>query len=285
MRLLMRLGRRIGMKLTTDQLPQLGMGCWAIGGEFYSGETPFGYVGADDAESVRTLQAALDSGICLFDTAAVYGAGRSERLIGKAFGSRQDIVVVTQFGIAFDEPSKKTLGDATDPSERESAIDASLRRLRRDRIDVLLLHLNTLSPKRAEPQFSLLESICESGKVGVYGWSTDFPESVLAFSDRPRFSAVEHAMNVFYDAPDIQPVINRHNLTGLIRSPLAMGVLTGKFDADSQICPGDIRATNAYWLDFFSDGRVRAEYLQTLDAVKECLRTGCRTRRRAHYVG
>jgi len=161
----------------------LGMGCWAIGGPFYHGEESLGWGAVDDDESIRTLHAAYDHGIRIFDTAAVYGAGHSEEVVGKALGKHQDSIIVTKLGLNFDEKSKELTGPESDPAAVLPAIEASLKRLQRESIDLLLLHLNDLSPKEAEPLFAEMDKACQQGKVASIGWSTDYPESIEAMSD------------------------------------------------------------------------------------------------------
>ena len=86
----------------TNTTAPLGMGCWPIGGAMFHGDTSLGYTGADDAESLRTIHAALEGGITLFDTAAAYGAGHAERLLGKALKDRPEAVIVTKIGIGIE---------------------------------------------------------------------------------------------------------------------------------------------------------------------------------------
>ena len=76
-----------------DQVPRIGMGCWAIGGPFYDGDVPLGWGDVDDNESIRALEASCDAGVRYFDTAAGYGSGHSERLVGQAFGDRDDVIM------------------------------------------------------------------------------------------------------------------------------------------------------------------------------------------------
>jgi aryl-alcohol dehydrogenase-like predicted oxidoreductase len=84
---------RSGIKVSA-----LGMGCWAIGGPFWSGETPIGWGEVNDEESIRALHQALDLGVNLFDTANVYGAGHSERILARAFENRRsEVVIATKF--------------------------------------------------------------------------------------------------------------------------------------------------------------------------------------------
>lgn len=265
------------MKLLGTEIAPLGMGCWPIGGPFYAGDEPLGFSGAEDGESLRTIHAALDAGIRLFDTAAVYGAGHAERLLGKALKDRPEALIISKIGMGFDEGSKQVLEDETNPATVLPAIERCLGRLQRDCIDVMLLHLNALPVETAAPIFAEMEKARQAGKIRAYGWSTDFPASAEAMAGQQGFLGIEHAMNVFVDVPTIQAAVERHDLVAFIRSPLAMGILTGKFDRDSKMAEDDVRASNAVWRDYFQDGRVAPKYLNGLAAVKELLQTGGRT--------
>ena len=190
---------------------------------------PLGYAEAEDGESLRTIHAALEAGIRLFDTAAVYGAGNAERLLGIALKDRPDAMVISKIGMGFDEETKQVLGDETEPAAVLPAIERCLRRLQRDCIDVMLLHLNELPVEAARPLFEEMAKARKAGKIRAFGWSTDIPESAAAMAGLEGFIGIEHAMNVFIDVPSIQATVERHDLVAFIRSPLAMGVLTGKF--------------------------------------------------------
>ncbi len=254
----------------------LGMGCWPIGGPMFSGDQSLGYANSDDDQSLRTIHAALAAGITLFDTAAAYGAGHAERLLGRALTNRPDALIVTKIGIAIDEVSKQLIGDQTDPASVQPAIDRCLSRLRRDRIDLLLLHQNGLPVPEAVAVFDEMENARQAGKIRAYGWSTDFSENIPAVAGRPGFGAVEHAMNVLLDAPRMQAAVRDNRLIALIRSPLAMGVLTGKYDARSVMQPDDIRATSNPKTPYFRDARINPDFLARRDAVRELLATGGR---------
>ncbi len=265
------------MKFLDQDISPIGMGCWAIGGPFYLGDEPLGYGEVDDAESTRAIHAALEAGIRLFDTANVYGAGHSERVLGAALTGHPEALIVSKFGMRFDEDTKQVLDGGITAQDVIPEIDASLRRLGRDRIDVMLLHLNALPVDQASPLFDALETAREAGKIRAYGWSTDFPDSARAMAGRPGFVAVQHAVNVFRDAPTMQGVVEAENLTALIRSPLAMGILTGKFDGTSTIPQNDVRVRKGHWHDYFSDGKVTPKYLDRLGAIRELLQTGGRS--------
>ncbi|MEX0366670.1 MAG: aldo/keto reductase [Ruegeria sp.] len=259
------------MKFLDREISPLGMGCWPIGGPMFTGDQPLGYANSDDAESVRTIHAALDGGITLFDTAAAYGAGHAERLLARALKGRQDALIVTKIGITIDEDSKRLTFEDTEPDTVLPAIEACLSRLGRDCIDVVLLHQNGLSVEQAGPVFDEMEKACAAGKIRSYGWSTDFSDSAAAFADRPRFRTIEHAMNVLIDAPRMQDVVRDRNLTALIRSPLAMGLLSGKYGAGSKMSDQDIRATSNLVTRYFQDATANPAFLAQLDAVRDLL--------------
>ena len=98
------------------EISALGMGCWAIGGPFWADKTPLGWGEVDDSESIRAIHTAIDNGVNFFDTANVYGAGHSERVLGQALsGRRSQVVIATKFNAVFDETSRQVTGDDATP--------------------------------------------------------------------------------------------------------------------------------------------------------------------------
>lgn len=265
------------MNFLNQKINPLGMGCWPIGGPMFSGDQPLGYTNSDDAESIRTIHAALAGGITLFDTAAAYGAGHAERLLARALKKRPDALIVTKIGIAIDEETKQLTGDEVEPETVLPAIERCLARLERDRIDLLLLHQNGLPVPQAEAIFDEMDKAVAAGKVRAYGWSTDFSESAAAVSSRESFVAIEHAMNVLVSPPRIQQVVRDDALTALIRSPLAMGLLTGKYGAEALIPDTDIRGTSNPKTDYFINAKSNPQMLAQLDALRDLLTTDGRT--------
>lgn len=265
------------MRFLDQEINPLGMGCWPIGGPMFSGDQPLGYANSDDAESIRTIHAALAGGITLFDTAAAYGAGHAERLLARALKGNPDALIVTKIGIAINEESKQLTGDETEPESVLPAIDRCLSRLERDRIDLLLLHQNSLPVPQAEAIFDEMEKAVTAGKVRAFGWSTDFAESVSAVAARDAFVAVEHAMNILINPPRIQAAVKKNQLTALIRSPLAMGLLTGKYGPEAIMPSDDIRATSNPKSDYFVGARPNPAMLSRLETVRDLLTTGGRS--------
>jgi aryl-alcohol dehydrogenase-like predicted oxidoreductase len=88
----------------------LGLGCWAIGGAVAAGEEPRGWAGVSDADAVRALHRAVELGVTLFDTADVYGAGHSERLLCSVLAAHPEVLVATKFGNTFDEDARQLTG-------------------------------------------------------------------------------------------------------------------------------------------------------------------------------
>lgn len=253
------------------------MGCWAIGGPFWSGDVPVGYSGTNDFDSTRAIHAAWAAGVRVFDTSSVYGAGHSETLLGEALNSRPDAIIVSKFGHSFDEETKQMTGSKFDTDYIIDSIEQSRKRLQRDQIDVMLLHLNDLSIEKAMPVFDTLEKLRSLGHVASFGWSTDFPESLNAAADRAGFTAVQHSMNLFFDAPSLSAVAEKHDVVQLIRSPLAMGVLTGKYSDGKRVANDDVRGNDAQWQGYFEGGSASPDYARQLDAVRDLITVGGRT--------
>jgi aryl-alcohol dehydrogenase-like predicted oxidoreductase len=263
--------------LNDQRIPALGLGCWAIGGPFYAGETPLGWGEVDDAVSTRAIETAVDLGVKFFDTAQCYGAGHSESILGKALKSKPDVQIGTKVGFAIDSATKQLTGEMHTSSRIKASIEQSLLRLQRDHIDLIHLHLNELPIEDAATIFECLAGLRREGKVLSFGWSTDFPDRASAFADMDGFVAIQHAMNVFYRADMLMPTIEQHGLLSINRSPLAMGLLGGKHDASTKFRADEVRGRTKTWMDYFADGRIKPEYTKRLANVRELLQSDGRT--------
>lgn len=261
------------------EVSALGMGCWAIGGPFWSGDTPLGWGEVDDEESIRAIHRALDLGVTFFDTADVYGAGHSERVLARAFaGRRQDVVIATKFSNQFDEKTRHVTGNSADPDYIRQACEASLRRLDTDYIDLYQFHDNGYPPEKAEPVRETLEELVKAGKIRAYGWSTDFPKSAEVFAQGPNCATIQLQLNVLDDNPAVIEVCEKHNLAAINRGPLAMGLLTGKYTASTKPSSDDVRGEQSpEWMKYFKDGKPNPEWLLMMEAVREILTSGGRT--------
>lgn len=177
--------------------PRIGMGCWAIGGMFWNDGLPVGYSGTNDKDSIAAVHAAWAAGERVFDTSAVYGAGHSETLLGEALGGREDAIIVSKFGHSFDAKTKQMTESRFDAEYIRNSVSQSRKRLKRDQIDVMLLHLNSLPIDDAMRAFDTCEQLRVEGQIKAFGWSTDFPKNVSSVAACEGFVAVQHAMNLF----------------------------------------------------------------------------------------
>jgi aryl-alcohol dehydrogenase-like predicted oxidoreductase len=256
----------------------MGFGCWAIGGDFLFEGKPDGWGQVDDRESIRAIHHALDAGVNFFDTADAYGTGHSEAVLGAALKGRRDRAVIsTKFGFTYDPETREVAGTDTSPAYARRACEASLRRLGTDYIDLYLLHVGSIPRPEAEDLAGALEDLREEGLIRSYGWSTWDPDCARLFADRPGCAAIEHTLNIFDDAPSLLDLCREHDLASVDISPLAMGMLTGKFSADDRLPAGDVRGAGHEWVAYFDGGRPKNEYLDRLDAIREILTSDGRT--------
>ncbi|MEV6110278.1 aldo/keto reductase [Streptomyces sp. NPDC051940] len=257
----------------------VGFGSWAIGGEFFTPDgDAVGWGKVDDAESVRAVHRALDLGITFFDTADVYGAGHSETVLGEALqGRRDEVVIATKFGNTFDAGRQLITGPDATAAYARRALEGSLRRLRTDVIDLWQLHIAEASPTDAEPLRDLCEEFVREGRIRAYAWSTDDPERAALFAAGEHCAAVQHRLNIVEDAPEMLALCARENLASVNRSPLAMGLLSGRFTADTALPAGDVRGVPSAWNDYFPDGRPNPAWLARVDALRDLLTSDGRT--------
>jgi len=257
------------------EVSALGMGCWAIGGPFWSGDTPIGWGEVDDEESIRALHKAIELGVNLFDTANVYGAGHSERVLARAFnGRRSQVVIATKFNAVFDETTRQVIGNDTSPEGIRAACEDSLRRLKTDYIDLYQFHDNDFPPEKAAPIRETLEALVNEGKIRTYGWSTDYTERAEVFAQGPSCSAVQLQLNVLDDNPAMIALCEQHNLAALNRGPLAMGLLTDKYTTRIKVAADDVRGEKSPgWMKYFKNGQPNSEWVVKRDAIREILRS------------
>lgn len=259
------------------KVPRIGVGCWAIGGRTTAGNVATSYGDVDDARSLAGLRLAGELGARLFDTAAYYGGGHSEQLLGQAFGARQDIVLVTKVGAPVDPGTRETGPLDLSPEAIRASVDRSRRNLRRDRLDLLLFHINDCPPAEAAPVFDTFGQLRDEGKIAAFGWSTDFVASARVFAERPGFVAVENDFNVFDRNPELMDYAQAAGLVSINRVPLAMGLLTGKYSAGLHVGAGDVRGEPLPWMKFFKQGVANPDYAARLEAIREVLTTGGRS--------
>ncbi|MFJ6168792.1 aldo/keto reductase [Micromonospora orduensis] len=259
------------------EVSAIGMGCWAIGGPLWGDDgQPFGWGEVDDDESIRTIHRALDLGVTLFDTASNYGAGHSERILGRALAGRRDsAVIATKFGNVSDEATRRALGTDASRAFAVRSLEDSLRRLGTDHVDLYQLHINDLPVPAALDLVGTLEDLVDQGKIRAYGWSTDDPASAEAFAAAgARCVAIQHDESVLSDNAAVLAVCDRHDLASLNRGPLAMGLLTGSTRA---LGADDVRGRTPEWLRWFTDGKPTPRWAARVEQVRAALTADGRT--------
>ena len=214
---------------------RIAFGAWAIGG----------FWGAvDDEESMRTLHAAIDSGVNFIDTADVYGDGRSERLVArlKRERPRDTVWVATKAGRKLPVQTVDGYCDAN----LIAWIDESLRNLETDAIDLLQLHCPPRALYDMPGTFGCLDRLVERGKLRYYGVSVETVDEALAAMNYPNVQSVQIIFNMFRHKPaeSVLPAARTKDVGIIARVPLASGLLTGKFTRDTAFAPDDHRSFN-----------------------------------------
>jgi len=260
------------------QVSALGMGCWAIGGPWtwaQPGEEsyPAGWGHTDDEESIRAVHAALEAGVNFFDTAANYGAGHSEQVLGQALkGKRDQVVVATKFGHIVNEAEKTVYGDDSliIPNVRTD-VENSLRRLGTDYVDIYQLHAGDYDKDLALELRDILEDLVTQGKIRWYGWSTDLVDRAQVFAEGEHCTSIQFRINAIFDNPEMRQLCADHNLAGINKDPLLKGILTGKFTADAKFPANDIRSRG----DLSDEEGLRL--LKTVEDLREVFTSGGRS--------
>ncbi len=209
-----------------------------VGTDSIAGQGTYGF--NDEATGAAMLERAYASGVTFFDTAESYCDGKSEELVGRVLGDLPDIVICTKVG-----------ADAgLTPSRVRSAAEGSLRRLRRDYIDVYLLHQPSDEQLTDPAVIEALEALREDGLIKSYGASvlsrSQNEQAELVFK-QPAFTSMEVTLNIAEQraADFILPRALELGVGLIIRVPLGSGVLTGKYDRDSQFPANDRRSAGA----------------------------------------
>lgn len=263
------------------EVSALGMGCWAIGGPWDWAQPgkeryPVGWGNTDDEESIRGLHAALDLGVNFFDTAANYGAGHSEILLGRAFKGRRDqVVIATKFGHMVNEETK-TVYSAPDQiiANVRTDVENSLRRLQTDFIDIYQLHEGGYDPNLALELQVVLEELVSAGKIRWYGWSTDIVESARQFASAAtstHCTSIQFQLNAIFDNPEMRKVCADFDLAGINKDPLHKGFLTGKFNSTTTFPENDVRQGTD-----FSNPKI-VNRLKVIDEIRDILTSNGRT--------
>ena len=241
------------------EVTKIGVGLWAIGGDQW-GEV-------DDRESLDMIDAALDLGINFFDTADVYGGGHSEVVLGKAMKGRRDqFVVATKIGWrGFDGDKGASAYDTVD--KLIEGVESNLERLQTDYVDVIQSHIDFRDPTM-EIFVEGFQKLQEQGKVRAYGVSTSNFEYLQAFNVDNKASTLQIDYSILNRTPEknIFPYTMEKDIGVLVRGPLAMGILTGKFSKDTDFSEDDFRRR---WVENEDEYQTFLKDLEKVEKLEE----------------
>ncbi|WP_343716184.1 aldo/keto reductase [Inquilinus sp.] len=224
----------------------VGLGTWAMGGWLWGG--------GDDDASVAAIRAALDAGVTLIDTAPAYGLGRAEQLVGRAIeGRRDEVVLVTKCGLVWDTDKgrpfvgqdDKTIHRYLGAESVRAELEASLRRLRTDHVDVLITHWQDPTTPIAETMEALLALKAE-GKTRAIGISNASVEDLAAYRAAGPVDCVQEAYNMLDRGLErtLLPPCRDASIAVISYSSLALGLLTGRIGPERTFDGDDLRRTN-----------------------------------------
>jgi len=246
----------------------ISFGAWAIGGTWGN---------VDDKESMEALHRAVDLGVNFFDTADVYGDGRSERLLAVLRRERKE-----HFFIATKAGRRLSPHNAQGYNRQNltSFIERSLKNLKTDALDLLQLHCPPTEVYYRPEVFDVLDDLVKSGKIRYYGVSVEKVEEALKAIEYPGVQSVQIIFNMFRHRPAelFFEQAQKRKVGILARVPLASGLLTGKFNLASTFAPDDHRNFNRHGEEFdrgetFS-GVDFVSSLQAVDELKAMLPPG-----------
>lgn len=242
------------------RVSEISFGAWAIGGAW--GEV-------DDRESLAALHRAVDLGVNFFDTADVYGDGRSERLLAQLRRERsEEIIIATKAGRRLDPH----IATGYNPENLSAFIERSLKNLETDALDLLQLHCPPTDVYYNPELFAALDDFVRQGKIRNYGVSVERVEEALSAIEYPGLQTVQIIFNIFRQRPAelFFGEAKKRSVGILARVPLASGLLTGKLSSHSQFEADDHRAFNRHG-EAFDRGETFSgvDYATGLQTVEE----------------
>ncbi len=218
------------------KVSEISFGAWAIGGAWGN---------VNDQESLAALHAALDGGVNFFDTADVYGDGRSERLMAKLRQERKEkFYIATKAGRRLNPHT----ADGYNRQNLTAFIERSLKNLDTDAIDLLQLHCPPTEVYYRPEVFGMLDDLVKAGKLRHYGVSVEKVEEALKAIEFPGVQTVQIIFNIFRQRPAelFFAEAQRRKVGILARVPLASGLLSGKITHNSQFAKDDHRNFNRH---------------------------------------
>ena len=214
----------------------VGLGCWQLGADW--GEV-------DEGDALAVLHAAADEGVTFFDTADVYGDGRSERLVGRFLRERGDagLAVATKMGRRVEQvPENYTRANFLAWNDR------SRRNLGVDTLDLVQLHCPPTPVYSTDAVFDALDELVDTDRVAAYGVSVETVDEALTAIVRPNVASVQIIVNAFRQKPleRVLPAAQEAGIAVIARVPLASGLLSGRYTATTTFALDDHRSYNRH---------------------------------------
>ena len=212
----------------------VGLGTWQLGADW-------GSVNPDDAR--KTLDAAADAGVTFFDTADVYGDGRSEEFCGRLREAHPDVLIATKMGRRIEQ-----LPENYNRDNFRAWNDRSRAKLGVDRLDLVQLHCPPDPVFDDDAVFAALDEMVQEGRIGAYGVSVETSAQALRAIERANVATVQIILNCFRLKPveEVLPAAQRAGVGIIARVPLASGLLSGRYDEHTQFAADDHRAYNRH---------------------------------------
>ncbi|AMV29896.1 General stress protein 69 [Gemmata sp. SH-PL17] len=224
-------------KFGDANVSEVGLGCWQIGGD------QWGDVAESDAQEV--LRASVESGVTFLDTADVYGAGRSEELIGQFLKNypRERFFIASKFG-RFPRPGWPS---NFEPKTIREHTENSLKRLRIERLDLTQLHCLPMEQLRRAEVWDTLRELKREGKIARFGASVESVAEAEECIKHADCASLQIIFNIFRQTPETSGLLDRCRKQGvaiIVRLPLASGLLAGKYTLATTFGPNDHRTIN-----------------------------------------
>lgn len=214
----------------------VGLGTWQLGADWGS---------VSESDALAVLEASAEAGVTFFDTADVYGDGRSETIIGRFLGAHPDWAgtVATKMGRRADQvPENYTMANFRE------WIDRSRANLRVDTLDLVQLHCPPTAVYSSDAVFDALDTLVDEGAIANYGVSVERCDEALTAIARPNVASVQIILNAFRLKPldRVLPAAQEAGVGIIARVPLASGLLSGRYTTETVFAPQDHRAYNRH---------------------------------------
>ena len=236
--------RNITLGRTGAEVSAISLGTWSYGGANKSGKLPVGWAGQTDNDSTAALKRAWERGINHWDTADVYGNGRSEQVIGSMWGAipRKDIFIATKVG--WDRGYKKHWYNI---DVMRQNMERSLINLKTDCVDLMYLHHCNFGENEEyfNDAVEVIRKFKDEGKTRFIGLSDWSSKKIMQFIERCDPDVVQPLRNVMddtYESSELKNYVDNHNLGICFFSPIKHGLLTGKYTKQAQFEDGDFRS-------------------------------------------